>query len=241
MINIGTLFINSETEVDAAATTTNGLYYDIVTLTNETTSDTTDRDDQGSQNNIHSYYGGVIGGGVTFVLFVGVMSCTCILLVRQRAKTRKQVLDQRNATNLCRCEGEFEGSNFSTNAMLMARNFAYSSSSCSQMEVDSVRRSCSTMMEENSAYNPQIADTFIGTIPMQANSAYSPVVLSELQTVSANYKLNQQNATNESHTVGDAYYDTVDSVDYLQVPVYGGAQSENSVVENDSNTSVINN
>ena len=90
VINIGTPFTTSETEeVDAAATTTNGLYYDIVTLTNETTSDTTDHDDQGSQNNIHSYYGVVIGGGVTFVLFVGVISCTCILLVRQRAKTRK--------------------------------------------------------------------------------------------------------------------------------------------------------
>ena len=101
------------------------------------------------------------------------------------------------------------------------------------------------MMKENSAYNTQIADTFndgtfIGTIPMQANSAYWPVVLSELQTVSASYKLNQQNEIHGSQTEGDAYYETIDSVNYLQGPVYAGAQSENSVVENDNNTSVKN-
>ena len=244
MINIGMPFTNSETEkVDDAATTTNGLYHDIITLTNVTTIDTTDHDDQGSQNNTHTYMVGVIiGGGVTFVLFVGVILCTCILLVRQRAKTRKhRQVDQRNATSMCRQElGEFEGSNFSTTATLMARNFAYSSTSCSQTEVDSVRRSCSTTMEENSAYNSQTTDTFnesdgnSGGIPMQANSAYTPV-LGESQTLSASYQLNQQNETRGLQSESDAYYDTIDSISYFQGSVYGGTQSEDSVVmENDN-------
>ena len=240
----GASFTNSEKEeeVNAAATTTNGLYYDIVTLTNVTSTDTTDHDDQGSQNNMHTYMVGVItGGGVTFVLFVGVILCTCILLLRQRAKARR-VLDQHNArtSSMYRCEGEFEGSNFSTTAMLMARNFAYSSSTCSQTKVDSVRRSCSTMMEENDAYNSQITDIFneldgnSGGISMQANSAYTPV-LGESQTLSASYKPNQQNETRGSKTEGDAYYDTIDSVSYFQGSVYGRAQSENSVVMEDDN------